>query len=428
LAKLHLQKYLERHAEPSARNIDLSLFAEAEEKPWNRVVVVPCYHDADMLPEFLRSMDESARHCEVRALAIFVVNGKVADGPELHAKNQRTIALLKKQKATLIGPALETPDITLAKHPDSSTDYLIVDCASGAALFPETEGVGLARKIGCDLAVRLSADGLVSTPWIRTTDCDVIVTPEFFTEQNSRDAVALVASFRHVPVLEDELSWQALQLYEKFLFYYEAGLRKASSPYAFQTIGSTISVRAESYCQVRGFPKRLAAEDFYILNKLSKVGKVKQEPGPPTILIRDRHSARVPFGTGIAVAKICKQLESSEAFTIYDPRSFDLLRTWLDEAKKYLEHGSLARLAADFPLFSTFDGPLNLTVGLLQIREKSSDIKHLERHFHIWFDALKTLRFIHVCRDHFYPEVDHRHVGNYFGPAATFGNLDCGTV
>ena len=64
------------------------------------------------------------------------------------------------------------------------------------------------------------------------------------------------------------------RLYEYSLRYYVAGLTYAQSPYAFHTIGSTMAVNAEHYASVRGFPRREAGEDFYLLNKLAKVGSV----------------------------------------------------------------------------------------------------------------------------------------------------------
>ncbi len=66
----------------------------------------------------------------------------------------------------------------------------------------------------------------------------------------------------------------ATQLYELSLRYYVAGMKFARSPYAFHTIGSSMAVSPVHYARVRGFPKREAGEDFYLLNKLAKLGSV----------------------------------------------------------------------------------------------------------------------------------------------------------
>ena len=97
--------------------------------------------------------------------------------------------------------------------------------------------------------------------------------------------------------------------------------------YGFTTIGSLITVNPEHYAKVRGFPKRDAAEDFYLLNKMAKVGAVRSIQAP-IVEIEARLSTRVPFGTGPALAKI---LESGiEDYLFYHPMVFEELRAFLD--------------------------------------------------------------------------------------------------
>ena len=56
----------------------------------------------------------------------------------------------------------------------STSDVLVVDRTSAGRRFPNDQGVGLARKIGCDLALDFWAQGALSTEWIRTTDLALI--------------------------------------------------------------------------------------------------------------------------------------------------------------------------------------------------------------------------------------------------------------
>ena len=68
------------------------------------------------------------------------------------------------------------------------------------------------------------------------------------------------------------------------LRYYVAGMKYARSHLThFHTIGSTMAVRASYYAKVRGFPKREAGEDFYLLNKLAKVGTVLELEASPEL-------------------------------------------------------------------------------------------------------------------------------------------------
>ena len=62
--------------------------------------------------------------------------------------------------------------------------------------------------------------------------------------------------------------------------YYVAGLAMAGSRYAHHSLGSTIAVHAKTYAAVRGYPKRSAGEDFYLLNKICKLAPVERLAGP----------------------------------------------------------------------------------------------------------------------------------------------------
>ncbi len=80
---------------------------------------------------------------------------------------------------------------------------------------------------------------------------------------------------------------------------------------------------------MRGFPKREAGEDFYLLNKLAKVGTVlelAEGPDNEAIRIESRRSDRVPFGTGAAVNRITALADPLGEFRFYDPSVFELLK------------------------------------------------------------------------------------------------------
>ena len=109
-------------------------------------------------------------------------------------------------------------------------------------------------------------------------------------------------------------------------------MKYARSPYAFHTIGSTMAVNAFHYAKVRGFPRRQAGEDFYLLNKLAKVGAIRQlseETECESIDIAARLSDRVPFGTGAATGKIMELEDPAREYLFYHPAVFGLLRGWL---------------------------------------------------------------------------------------------------
>ncbi len=167
----------------------------------------------------------------------------------------------------------------------------------------------------------------------------------------------------------------------------------AGSRYAYSTLGSTLAVHAETYAQVRGFPRRNAGEDFYLLNKVAKVASISQLCSAK-ITLQARRSDRVPFGTGPALSHICELLKkdpSGQEYLSYAPATFDLLALALIELNR----------------FATNEHPVSdpTVLGILQqlgwdrvkdqLQRQYSQPRQRQRAVMDWFDALKTLRFVH---------------------------------
>jgi hypothetical protein len=285
---------------------------------------------------------------------------------------------------------------------------LLLDRFSVERLLPQGQGVGLARKIACDVALALVADGRVLGPWIRCTDADVEVPDDYFLSLPNglagEGVSAAIYPFVHVPE-GDALQKEAMRLYEAYLYYYVAGLKRAGSPYAYHTIGSLIAINATSYAVVRGFPKRQAGEDFYLLNKLAKVGRVVQAEGTP-VEIRGRVSHRVPFGTGAAVQTIRAQLAAGSDYQVYHPKVFDALGVWLQALQDFSNDPSLDSLRKTIHTASDDWGEQLLLAlegqgafsAVLKASEQVSG-KQLFRRLMEWFDAFRTMKLIHALRD-----------------------------
>jgi hypothetical protein len=220
-------------------------------------------------------------------------------------------------------------------------------------------------------------------------------------------ASAALYPFWHERETDPECAW-AIEQYELFLRYYEHGLRYSGSPYAFQTLGSTIAIRALSYAQVRGFPRRAAAEDFYLLNKAAKVGSIVPLGGSP-ILLKGRPSHRVPFGTGRAVIELRDVRRRNADYLVYSPIVFDYLRSWIFFLNTIStnEDCVAAYDKGDFARVPSLDGRLLLRVldvfgargALREAKSQSSSTEALRRRLHVWFDAFQTLKLIHRLTD-----------------------------
>ena len=277
------KQYLDRYAEPEAGDLG------ALRRRFGHVLTVPAYGEGRELRKALASIPAGPLG---DVLTVLVVNGRV-DSPR--SMRDANLAMLDELRAAGGRGVPVAQNAVVHEHPRGA--LLLVDRATPGRELPPRHGVGLARKIAADIALALWSEGRVASPWIHCTDADVALPTDYFeaAASNASDA-ALVYPFRHVDATREALE------YEVSLRYYVAGLRFAGSPYAFHTIGSTLAVHATAYARVRGFPKRLAAEDFYLLNKLAKVGTIRSLDGEP-IRLSARTSNRTPFGTGRALER-----------------------------------------------------------------------------------------------------------------------------
>lgn len=284
-------------------------------------------------------------------------------------------------------------------------DLLTVNrCSAGYEISPN-QGVGLARKIGADIALSFIHSEKIERPLIFTTDADAELPADYGQVENGSYAAAI---FPFVHSAEASLD-TALNLYEISMYYYVLGLRWAGSAYAFCTVGSTLTLDARHYAQVRGFPKRNAAEDFYILNKLAKTGAITQL-GQPVIKIRARHSDRVPFGTGPALRKINSEKNPSKDYLFYHPSVFIALRYFLLLQDHLWSSQELSKLLMNIP--STYRDTVRQWCETSHfeelIRKKRLMLKSeptFRKFLHDWFDGFKTLKFIHFARDRHFPSA-----------------------
>lgn len=377
-----IEKYLSTYAEPET----------AELPPLSgrhsHAVVVPVHREGPAFLGTLRSVSRAAAKSGASPVIVIVINGREGDEPA-YAANRDLFEALSMDE----GPAGPSNGPWVA-HSFEGLSLLICRRFEGTGAFGAKDGVGRARKIGTDAALAYVASGEITSPWIRSTDADVTV-PEDYLVDPTRAGAAFTLPFRHAP------THLALQLYEISLRYYVLGLHWAGSSYAFHTIGSTLGIHADAYAKVRGFPRRLAGEDFYLLNKLAKVGPVFSLPRHP-LSIAGRPSDRVPFGTGPATAKIAARLEAKQGFTLYDPRSFDTLR----EVNRSLSQ--VARGRTLLPLKEACQGFDPGWRSLERVLDQGSSESVLMRQLVGHFDAFRTLKLIHHARANRWPPLDWR--------------------
>lgn len=402
-----ISKYLARHAEPEARA------ADALPGPFAHVLIVPAYGEGQSLFDTLGSVPRGPAG---ETVVVVVLNAR-ADSPL--PKHEANAAARDR----LLGEASQIQEIP-GEHPVSVLTYangrlVLVDRARPGHFLPDGQGVGLARKIGNDLALRLHASGRLSSPWLHNTDADTLLPNDYFDQTHPIAAdgnAAALYFFEHRPSEDDALALCA-RLYEISLRYYTLGLAWAGSPYAYQAMGSCIAVRPAAYAQVRGFPRKNAAEDFYVLNKLAKVGSIVRLAGAP-LALESRLSDRVPFGTGKALSQMVARRRAQSSFRLYHPGVFAHLAAWLRVLASIARSGGRVELALEqLPRGNPFFRADLLIDSLEQMGalpviresiERSSDAASMLRAFHIWFDAFRTLKLVHALRDGGFPSLSYR--------------------
>ena len=374
-----VKKYLAHYAEPEAR----SALDDPPGSAYNYSLVIPAYRENPQLAERLRQM---AREQD-GLLIILVLNQPDTDsGADTNAALRDAIT-----QFTLLGS-----HACGALYQLQGNSHLLLVERSQA--LPAGEGVGLARKIGCDIALALFDSGIVKSHWLHTTDADAMLPHDYFSGAESlADCVAIAHPFRHCLAADPRLAC-AVYLYELRLHYYVLGLRWAGSPYAFHTLGSCISVRAKSYAAVRGFPRRSGGEDFYLLNKVAKLGTVATDV-TATIELEGRVSSRVPFGTGPAVARLVESAQPAASPLFYHPHSFRALKTLLENLDGLYRDQSLVDGAPNDQRAIAVLKNLGIEKALVHCARHSKDFEGWRKHFHQWFDAFRTLKFIHGLRD-----------------------------
>lgn len=378
-------QYLERYAHRDTRTIaGLGL-------NYDRTLVVPAFGEA---PSFIAGFTDARQGAPGRTLLILVVNEpETADAVD-RAQNQ---ALLE---AVTRGPCQRLSKTVQLAH-SAQGDVLVVD-RTGSDALPRRQAVGLARKIGADLACALIYSGQVRSRWVYTTDADAVLPRDYFSTPADPRSAALCFPFEHVRA-HDDAAYLATLAHELRLRYQVLGLAWAGSAYAWHSIGSTIAVRADAYAAARGFPKRAAGEDFHLLQKVSKLGLIETASCEP-IQLQARLSDRVPYGTGPAA----RELMANTKLLLESPRSFDALSRWLRwlfEAPPHAYEPASFLQQRPPPEHSAFDAFLRKTsfhiAALTCRRQAPTQANYVMRE---WFDGLRCQQLLHSLRS-VYPQL-----------------------
>jgi len=371
----------------------------------SNIIVVPAIAEFENIEKLLTSLANNKPDYFPSTLVIFVINNNPTNSIEVKESNKKSLELLRS-----IIREKDIDNQLIRKVIDSGLNIALIDGSSkGKELKEKYSGVGLARKIGLDLALTVFDYSIEKKKIIIWLDADCKVDKNYINtivnEFNNKNLFVTTINFSHDISGTNELT-KAIIPYEIFLRYYVLGLKYAKSSYAFHTIGSTLAVDHNAYIKVGGMNKKRAAEDFYFLQKVAKNYKIDRITST-TVYPSSRHSWRVPFGTGRSITRFLSN--SRNEFQLNNPIVFDVLKEWLilfndknifDTNHLMNEAGKINKELKPFLLQRKFPEHWDRIL----INTKNS--KQFQYQKQNWFDGFKTLKLIHHLRDKLYQEIN----------------------
>jgi hypothetical protein len=393
----NVEKYLKKHSVPKW-NIELS-----KDGKYDNIIVIPAISEFENIKFVLGSLIENDAKYFSSTLVVFVINNLETSEERIKSDNEISLYFLRNiingQANDDLSAALISSDLTIG----------LVDASSRGEELPENHGgVGLARKIGMDLALTLFNYENSNKKILICTDADCTFDKNYLTEIvsnfNKKKLSAAVVNYRHDTSGNNE-NTKAIICYEYYLRYYVLFQRYADSHFAFHTIGSTMCCDCESYIKVEGINKKKAAEDFYFLEKLAKQVKIEKITST-TVYPSGRGSWRVPFGTGQRVNRYLAK--EQDEYLLYNPANFEILKKWNEALYKnsdlvsyYLEAGeNIHPELYKFLIKQEFDRAFS------KILNRTNDVKQINNQKKFWFDGFRTLKLIHYLRDAVNPNIN----------------------
>jgi len=361
--------YLKRYAWPAT-----GLAGKVSGNP-QMIVVIPAFCE-DHLPEALASLHRCTPPT-LEVVVLIIVNESENASLEIQQKNQACLLAIRQVIPTFQQHVLHVK------------------------LLPKKAGVGLARKIGMDEAVRVfedrQVDGIIVC-YDADCHCDdnyLQAIERFYQDPQNNLGLVHYEHELHGP------NHEAILNYELYLRYYTNALRVCGYPYALQTLGSCITVRSYAYQKQGGMNTRKAGEDFYFIHKtipLKGIGEINQT----TIYPSDRVSDRVPFGTGHAIGKYLE--DEADDYSVYHPDIFEQLRP-INKDLKDLYTTRIFDISEVSPCLRAFYLENNFEEALYQILDQSGSYSNFLDRYYQWWDAFRVLKYVHFARDHFYASV-----------------------
>jgi len=367
------------------------LIKEAPEKNTGIIVVVPSYDEPGIIT-LLESLAECSQPgCGTEV--IIVINAPPGADSSGLKNNSLTIKNIKSWK----------------RSRRLFFQLFVVDAGQPSI---KGWGVGMARKTGMDEALRRfdiidRPDGIIAN-----TDADCRVRSDYFAALESdflkkKGRKGCSIFFEH-PLEGDEYPsavYESVRQYELHLRYFCQALRYAGFPNSFQTVGSSMAVRATDYLKAGGMNRRQAGEDFYFIQKLVAGGGFFNL-NSTTVYPSPRVSGRVPFGTGAAVGKMVNNGDG--IFYTYDNQAFIDLKLFfmIGESARDSGEKELHQLYNKLPLsVASFINEDEWTGKIVEILHNTSSGEAFRKRFYNWFNMFRVVKYLNFTHQGIFTKV-----------------------
>jgi glycosyltransferase involved in cell wall biosynthesis len=350
-------------------------------------VVIPCYNEPNIL-ETLHSLLNCNRP-KANVLAAIIINSSERSEADAIVQNRETYEEINRFSDTF-----------------STTDFrffpLILE-----NLPKKHAGVGLARKIGMDLAVEHFLRNEKEQGVIVSLDADCTVSANYLTDifeafRHNKKLGTTVHNFHHRAENNDPIIERAVRQYETYIRHFADRLKFTGFPYFYHTIGSAFAVSADVYVRVGGMGRQQAGEDFYFLQKAFSSDTV--------LMLNDvyvyplaRFSDRVPFGTGPALQKIID--EPQGAMKIYSAQSFRELKRFFDMKDDFFKKDAeeiRLEMAKLHPALVDFIEENRFLDAIIDCNRNCATLKSFRKRFFHHFNAFKIIKFLNFAHSKYF--------------------------
>ena len=301
------------------------------------IVIPACAEYPDILDTF-DSIEHSIECARGESGKIQICSGAAHAGDCTAASEDCTVICVVNNRTNASGEIKEN-NRTLIKAAVERGITVLDACSKGYEL-SEKEGVGTARRIGMDYALKNGADV------IACMDADTLVSSEYICALHDfrlqcADALlcgklppaGAITGFTHQKAPDSDIQ-KAIDSYEFFIKGHGARLFKTKTPFYPYALGPSIVCSAWGYAASGGMPKLLSGEDFYFLQSLIKLNiqhaatagqstaaAAGQNDAPPfvfpeltcTVYPQARLSQRTLFGTGQKLGALVEARALAEA-------------------------------------------------------------------------------------------------------------------